>query len=393
MKIISIIPARGGSKGIPEKNIINIAGKPLIAWTIEQSIKTKSIYKTYVSTNDNQIADISKQYGAEIIWRPEEICGDSATSESAILHALDYLKEKQELEPDYVVFLQATSPLRKKDDINNAIDTIISENSDSLLSVVNSHCFIWGMNQSGLKSINYDYKNRKRRQDFNKQYKENGSIYIFKPNILRKYNNRIGGKIAVYEMDFWQSFEIDSYDDLEFHEWMFQKYMREFYKEISLSNIKLIVYDFDGVMTNNKAILNQEGIESVMVSRSDGLAISIIKRMGIKQIILSTEKNCVVTKRAEKLNIPVLYGIDDKEKVLKRYLKDNQINRENVIYIGNDINDLEAMKIVGLPVAPFDAHKEIKKIARLITIKNGGDGVIRELLDIIKYNKINLLRD
>jgi len=132
--IIAIIPARGGSKGIPNKNIINIAGKPLTAWTIEQSINTKIINKTYVSTNDNQIADVSKQYGAEIIWRPEEICGDTATSESAILHALDYLKKEQNVEPDYIVFLQATSPLRKKDDIDKAIKKIIDDKADSLIS-------------------------------------------------------------------------------------------------------------------------------------------------------------------------------------------------------------------------------------------------------------------
>ena len=134
MKILAIIPARGGSKGIPKKNLIDLGGKPLIAWTIDQSINTRSIYKTYVSTDDPEIAEISKKYGAEIIWRPQILCGDTSTSESAILHALDYLKYQQELESDYVVFLQATSPLRKKDDIEKAIIKIIDDKADSLIS-------------------------------------------------------------------------------------------------------------------------------------------------------------------------------------------------------------------------------------------------------------------
>ena len=380
-KIITIIPARGGSKGIPNKNIINTSGKPLIAWTIEQSIKTKSIYKTYVSTNDNQIADISKRYGAEIIWRPEEICGDTATSESAILHALDYLKEEQELEPDYVVFLQATSPLRKKDDIDNAIEMIINENSDSLLSVVNSHCFIWGKNQSGLKSINYDYKDRKRRQEFNKQYQENGSIYIVKPNILQKCNNRLGGKICVYVMDYWQQFEIDSRDDLELCEMIFNKYLKS--QEIDLHNVKLIVYDFDGVMTDNKVIIDQNGVESVEVNRSDGLAISKIKKMGIEQIIISTEKNPVVVQRAKKLKITCLQGIKNKKEALKHYIKQRDINHKEVAFIGNDINDLEIMQYVRLGIAPSNASEEIISIADIITDASSGEGVIREFYNIL----------
>ena len=134
MNAIAIIPARGGSKGIQDKNIINIAGKPLIAWTIEQAINTSSINKTYVSTNDEKIANVSRQYGAEIIWRPEELCSDYSTSESAIIHAMDFLKESENISPDVVVFLQATSPLRKKNDLENAIAAFIDRKADSLIS-------------------------------------------------------------------------------------------------------------------------------------------------------------------------------------------------------------------------------------------------------------------
>jgi len=158
--------------------------------------------------------------------------------------------------------------------------------------------------------------------------------------------------------------------------------------QIKMKDVQLIIYDFDGVMTNNKVIIDQNGEESVIVNRSDGLAISFLRKMGIKQIIISTEENQVVLKRAEKLKIPCMNGIENKLSTLKKYFKKNNIPKENIIYVGNDINDLETMKIVGYPIATADAHMEIKKIAKIITKTIGGDGVIRELLDIFMEEKL-----
>lgn len=153
---------------------------------------------------------------------------------------------------------------------------------------------------------------------------------------------------------------------------------------ISVKTIQLIVYDFDGVMTDNKVIVSEDGKESVIVNRGDGLAIAKIKEMGIKQIIISTEKNSVVEARAKKINIDCLYGVENKKNDLEKYLNDNKIEKSKVIYIGNDINDLEAMQLVGIKIAPADAVDEVKKIATYITKRKGGEGVIRELMEIIK---------
>jgi len=158
--------------------------------------------------------------------------------------------------------------------------------------------------------------------------------------------------------------------------------------QIKMKDVQLIIYDFDGVMTNNKVIIDQNGEESVIVNRSDGLAISFLRKMGIKQIIISTEENQVVLKRAEKLKIPCMNGIENKLSTLKKYFKKNNIPKENIIYVGNDINDLEAMEFVAFPVAPRDAHKDIRKIAKLVTKSKGGDGVIRELLDIFMEDNL-----
>ena len=152
-------------------------------------------------------------------------------------------------------------------------------------------------------------------------------------------------------------------------------------------NINLIVYDFDGVMTDNKVYVDQDGKETVQVNRGDGLGISEIKKLGISQIIISTEKNPVVMKRATKLNIKCLQGIENKKMSLIDYCKENDIDLKNVAYVGNDINDKEAMEIVGTTYCPSDAHPIIKDISNYVLDCNGGDGVIRELLDYINKAK------
>lgn len=151
-----------------------------------------------------------------------------------------------------------------------------------------------------------------------------------------------------------------------------------------IKNIGLMAYDFDGIMTNNKVILREDGLESVVVSRADGLAIGIIKKMGIPQIILSTETNKVVDTRAKKLGIPVLNGIDNKKETLITYCAELDISLDDVVYIGNDINDIEVMKIVGYPVCPSDAYEEIRAISKIVLDVAGGEGVIRAMLKYIR---------
>ena len=153
--------------------------------------------------------------------------------------------------------------------------------------------------------------------------------------------------------------------------------------EVKLTNIELIVYDFDGVMTDNKLYVDENGKEMVQVSRADGLGVSEIKKMGIAQIILSTEKNTVVSSRASKLNIPCLQGIDRKKEAIVDYCKKNVFDLEKVLFIGNDINDKEAMEIAGVTFCPSDSHESIKTISDYVLQTKGGNGVIRELLDLI----------
>jgi len=207
--IAAVIPARGGSKGIPHKNARLIAGIPLIAHSILDCQDSKQVRQVFVSTDDEEIAQISQQYGATVIHRPAEIAGDNASSESALRHALEEI-ESASFTPDLVVFLQCTSPVRTGEDIDRAVVQLQAVGADSLLSVSPSHRFLWQEKSGEAVSINYDYQQRQRRQDLAPQYVENGSMYIFKPWVLRDLNNRLGGKVTLFHMEEKAAWEIDS---------------------------------------------------------------------------------------------------------------------------------------------------------------------------------------
>lgn len=214
--VAAIILARGGSQGIPKKNIINFCGKPLIVRTIEQLQQAKGINSIWVSSDSKDILSISRDCGVETIVRPDDISGSKATSESGWLHALEIIEAKTG-KVDIVAAPQVTSPLRESSDIERGLHDFQEQKCDSMFSCsVAEDLFFWSkMSDGSLRSVNYDYKSRSRRQDIPKQYIENGSFYLFKPEILKQYNNRLGGKIGMTEMEFWKMFEIDSMEDLK----------------------------------------------------------------------------------------------------------------------------------------------------------------------------------
>ncbi len=363
---------------------MNFCGKPLIAWSIEQAKKSACVNEVFVSTDSKEIASVSTQYGAKVIWRPEEYASDTATSESALLHALEDIEKKYAVET--IVFLQATSPVRREGDIDAAVTLFTRESADSLLSVSDSEdaVFLWEKDGDSCRSVTYDFRSRPRRQDAKRRFMENGSIYIMRPDILRTTKNRLGGRIAIYPMPFWCSFQIDSKEDIDLCAFFMKtKVLNQKQGTIRKENIGLIVYDFDGVMTNNQVLLDEYGRESVSVSRADGLAVSEIRKLGLKQIILSTEKSPVVHQRAQKLGIECIQGVGDKKKALDNYCVAEQIQLKNVVYVGNDINDAQVMGSVGYPVCPVDAAQEILDLSIICLGVSGGEGVVRELLNVL----------
>lgn len=223
LKVLCIIPARGGSKRVPRKNVLPVAGKPLLAHSIEHALGSKHVNRVVVSTEDAEIAAVTRACGAEVVERPPELASDMASSESALRHVVEVLAVREDYRPDLVVFLQCTSPVRNPDDTDRAVEHLLATGADSCFSGCRSHALIWRQNAGGVEPMNYDYHRRQREQDRPREWVENGSIFVFKPWLLFERDNRLGGKIAVYEMDLWRSFQIDSPEELALCEWILSR--------------------------------------------------------------------------------------------------------------------------------------------------------------------------
>lgn len=381
-KILALIPARGGSKGIPRKNLAPLGGRPLLAWTIEQARRTPEVDRVLVSTDDEEIARVAREHGAEVVERPTEIAGDEASSESALVHALDVLVDEG-WEPDLVVFLQATSPLRRPDEISRALATFHSEGADSLFSASTVHGFVWRQSPDGdLEALTYDPARRPRRQEIGEDLLENGSLYVFKPEILREHGNRLGGRIAVHRMDPLDSFQVDEPGDLEIMERLLS--LRPDRRPVpDLTRIRLLVFDFDGVMTDDRVIVREDGLESAVCHRGDGMGLELLRRHGGPEVaVLSKETNPVVSARCQKLGILCHQGYDRKLPRLRALAAERDLDAADVAYVGNDVNDLEPMGWCGVSIAVADARPEVRRAADLVTLRAGGRGAVREICDL-----------
>jgi len=212
VSIACIILARHGSKAIPSKNIVDFCGYPLLSHSIICALECSYVDDVFVSSDGKEILEIASQYGAKPIERPKHLSTDDSSSEDALKHFLEVAGDLY----DIIVFLQPTSPLRESKDISNAIQTLVDGDYDSVFSAIPSlDTCIWESTESGLRSVTFDYKARQRRQDLSKQVIENGSIYVFRPYVLEKYDNRMGGKIGYSLMESWKQYEIDEWEDLE----------------------------------------------------------------------------------------------------------------------------------------------------------------------------------
>lgn len=385
MRVISIIPARGGSKGIYKKNLRLLNNRPLVVYSIEQSLQAKLIDETYVSTEDNEIRKVSIENGAKVIDRPPELANDTTSTESVLLHATEYSKNVF----DYIVLLQPTSPMRFPRQIDEAIKLILKEDGDSLLSVYQNASFFW--NNDGT-SINCNYKNRPRRQDKEWEFVENGSIYITKKETLLKEKNRLGGKIIMYEMPKWMSFEIDEPFDFELIEYLMKtKNKTEFLnlKEI-VKELKLIIFDVDGVFTDGSIYLDENNNETLKFSRIDGKGIELLRKNQFRLAVITSENSEIIKKRMEKLNISdVFIGIKNKIKIYNALKDKYELDDNNICFLGDDIQDLEILKKVGLSCCPINAQQIIKETSLYKSHFKGGDGFVRDVCNLILRNLSN----
>ena len=350
MSNIGIIPARGGSKGIPRKNVRSLCGKPLVAWVIEAALASGHLDRVVVSTDDTEIAQLSQRYGAEVVMRPAELADDKASSESALLHALDWLEQAEGYVPDLLVFLQCTSPLTLAEDIDGTVQALLNEQADSALAVAPFHYFLWQQDSSGdAAGINHDKRVRLRRQDREPQYQETGAVYVMRTQGFRQARHRFFGKTALYVTPPERCLEIDELVDFQIAEVLIRERERGRQLDLLPNPVSALFLDFDGVFTDNRVVVLEDGTEGIWANRSDGWGLGHLRDTGLPILVLSTEKNPVAAARCEKLKLPYQIGLDDKLEALLHYARQQRIDLATAVYLGNDVNDLDCMRRVGYP--------------------------------------------
>ena len=379
--VVAVIPARGGSKGVPRKNLRLLGGEPLIVRAIRSVRAVRSIDQVVVSTDDHEIAYAARSAGALVVDRPERLSGDHASSESALRHALSVLGADGPV-PEVTVFVQATSPFIDPDDLDRAVACVTTGGSDVAFSVTRSEQHVWRLGPDGPEGVNHDKRRRQRRQEREPEFTETGAFYVMRTHGFLEHGHRFFGRLELVEVDVRDGLEIDTEHDLRLAEEMLVRREAEDTDPASCSlRARAVVTDFDGVHTDDSVRVDSHGVESVVVSRSDGLGVGRLRAAGIPVLVLSTETNPVVKARAEKLGVDAITGCDDKISALIGWAQEHGVPLADVAYLGNDVNDVECLRAVGWPVVPAGAHPAARVAARYVLRRRGGDGAVRELAD------------
>lgn len=381
-EVVAIIPARGGSKGVPRKNLQRVGGVPLIARAVEAARRCPAIDRVVVTTDDVDIAAVAAEWGAEVVERPADLSGDLASSESALVHALETL-EARKVDVGVLAFLQATSPFIDVDALTAAVQLVRSRRRDSVFSAVETYGFLWEKGVgSAAEPVNHEIDVRPRRQDREPHYLETGGFYVMRAAGFRAANHRFFGSVGIAEVAPRTAIEIDTLDELELARTLAPLVDRAaFGAHAGAIPVDAVVTDFDGVHTDDTVHVDQNGVESVTVSRSDGMGVGMLRAAGVPFLILSTEANQVVAARARKLGVDVRQAAVDKAAVLREWAGEQGIPLSRIAYLGNDVNDLGCLELVGWPIAVPDAHPLVLSTARVVLDRSGGAGAVRDLAE------------
>lgn len=384
---VAFIPVRGGSKSIPLKNIKPICGKPLVYWTVKAACGCRYIDTVYIATDSDKIKQTVESFKngpeadlfskAVVIGRSAESASDTASTESAMLEfAGNY-------DFDNIVLVQATSPLLQSSDLDRGFEAFNEDGTDSVISVVRQKRFNWENDENGYTHpTNYDVFHRPRRQEFSGYLVENGAFYITSKADLIKAQNRVSGNIKAVEMNEDTFFEIDEPSDWLIIEALMKKNGCE--GSFEIPEIKLFLTDCDGCLTDGGMYYSEHGDELKKFNTRDGMGFSLLRKRGILTGIVTSESVDLNRRRAEKLKLDILEsGCKDKVAAVRKICEERNIDIGNVCYIGDDINDVELLKLVGYGCAPSDASFAAKKAADYVTEAKGGEGVIREIVEQI----------
>jgi len=402
-EVLAVIPARGGSKGIPRKNIKKFAGYPLIAYSIAAGTQSEMVTRVILSTDDEEIAAVGREYGAETPFlRPAEFAQDQTLDLPVFEHALSWLAEHEGYRPDVVVQLRPTSPIRPSGMVDAAVRMLLANpEADSVRGVVpagqNPHK-MWridpasGRMQGLLTVEGLAEPYNAPRQALPPVYWQTGHIDAIRPRAILEQHSMSGRVILPLHIEPRYTVDIDTPFDWLRYEWLVYHAGLEMVtpgraRRPLPEKVRLLVMDFDGVLTDNRVWVDQDGREAVMAYRSDSMGLKRLMAHGVETLILSTEVNRVVAARAQKMGVPVLHGVDDKAERLRQYLAEKQIDPQTVVFLGNDFNDTPCFPLVGCAVAVADAQPEALREADLVLERPGNHGAVRELCDLL-YQRI-----
>lgn len=381
MRVIAFIPVRGGSKSIPLKNIKPLCGKPLVCWNIEALEACVQVDEIIVATDSDEIWNVVEGCGylkTHLYRRSAENANDTASTESVML---EYIERAGLDVGDVFMLVQATSPLTQTKHFSEALNVYAKGEYDSILTCVRNKRFFW--NEDGV-SMNYDYKNRPRRQNYNGMLMENGAFYVNTVGNILESGNRLSGKIGIYEMPSYTATEIDEPDDWLIIEDLIRRHIAT---QIKKKDIKLFLSDVDGTLTDGGMYYSEKGDELKKFNTRDGMGFQLLREAGIKTGIITSENTNIVSNRAKKLKLDILLQGETGEGKLaavQRLCSELCITLDEVAYIGDDINCLELLRNVGLAACPTDACDDVKRLSNITIInKKGGEGCVRSFIDTL----------
>jgi YrbI family 3-deoxy-D-manno-octulosonate 8-phosphate phosphatase len=299
-----------------------------------------------------------------------------------VLHALDELVGQGHAEPDVTVLMQCTSPFTRPEDVDATVDAV-EAGADCAFTASRMHGFVWRVTDGGAVGVNHDASTRAMRQTRPVEHLENGAVYAMRTRGLRAAGHRFFGHVAVVEVPAERSLEIDDPADLERANLLAPALDATVRRDALPDRVAALALDFDGVLTDNGVLTTEDGVEAVRADRSDGLGLERLRDTGLPIAVFSKEKNAVVAARCDKLRLEYVQGLDDKVGAFTAWMQRLGLDPAEVVFVGNDVNDVECLLVAGCGAVVADAHDSARAVADLVLSRPGGHGAVRELADLI----------
>lgn len=379
MSVVALVPARGGSRGIPGKNVKPICGRPLIYWSLRALERVAAVDRIVVTTDCPTIRRTVLGFRldkVEVFDRDPATATADAPTDDAIF---DFV-ERDDLDPsDTLLLVRATAPLTRRRDFVVALDRFEDSGADSLVTAVRSRRFLWTPDGT---AQNHDPARRPRRDAFEGQLTENEAFYIARVGALREAGHRLPGRVAVHEMPAHTAVALDELDDWDVVEALMRRHVLS--PDLASRNIRLVLSDVDGVMTDGGVYVGESGEDLKLFHARDGAAIERLRAAGFRTGIVTGEITELVSRRADAIGADHVHqGIRDKLATVEAICESEGIELSQCCYIGDDVDDLAVLGAVGLAACPADAIESVRRAVHYVCERGGGEGCVRELADLL----------